>query len=90
MVNIRKLCIRDILQLKNIRVEEEDVSADNDVNDLDEMLHNVECEFTSKSQNKKILTNNEGLCDTFLDVKTKILNLLVRLIYTLLYGYIGK
>jgi nicotinamide riboside transporter PnuC len=39
---------------------------------------------------KKILTNNEGLCDTFLDVKTKILNLLVRLIYTLLYGYIGK
>jgi hypothetical protein len=36
-----------------VTVEEEDVSADNDVNDLDEMLHNVECEFTSKSQNKK-------------------------------------
>jgi hypothetical protein len=34
-------------------VEDNDVAADNDVDDLDEMLRNVKGEFTSKSQNKK-------------------------------------
>jgi hypothetical protein len=34
-------------------VEDNDVAADNDVDDLDEMLRNVKDEFTSKSQNKK-------------------------------------
>ena len=57
-MNIRRLCIRghpivEEDQGNNVTVEDNDVATDNDVDDLDEMLRNVEGEFTSKSQNQK-------------------------------------
>jgi hypothetical protein len=40
-------------QGNNMTVDDNNMTIDNDVDDLDEMLHNVDDEFTSKSESQK-------------------------------------
>jgi uncharacterized protein YacL (UPF0231 family) len=42
-------------QGNNVMVEDNDMAVDNDIDDLDEMFHNVNDEFTSKGQSQKFL-----------------------------------
>jgi hypothetical protein len=49
----------------NVTVEDNDMTTNNGVDNLDEMFLNVDGDFTSKGQSQiKVLTNDEGLRDT--------------------------
>jgi hypothetical protein len=49
----------------NVTVEDNDMTTNNGVDNLDEMFLNVDGDFTGKGQSQiKVLTNDEGLRDT--------------------------